>query len=57
MFRLPAALANIGQGPKHKWWVLLTVSVGIYMAVLDGTIISIALPAMADGFSSHPTTV
>lgn len=43
--------ASIRSSPSYKWWVFGCVAVGIYMAVLDGSIVNVALPAIADTFS------
>jgi EmrB/QacA subfamily drug resistance transporter len=35
-----------GDDPAHKWWVLLTVAIGILMATLDASIVNIGLPTI-----------
>ena len=37
---------------SYKWWVLFTVMIGTFMAVLDATIVSVALPKMMAAFGS-----
>ena len=32
------------QGHPRKWWILVAVSVGMFMALLDVTIVNIAMP-------------
>jgi len=34
------------QGHPRKWWILLVVSFGMFMALLDVTIVNIAMPAI-----------
>jgi EmrB/QacA subfamily drug resistance transporter len=34
------------QGHPRKWWILVAVSVGMFMALLDVTIVNIAMPAI-----------
>ncbi|MEH0633377.1 MFS transporter [Streptomyces bottropensis] len=41
--------ANQGRGLRgHPWFTLLTVAVGVMMVALDGTIVAIANPVIAD---------
>lgn len=37
---------------KRKWWVLATVSLTVFMAMLDITIVNVALPDIQQAFSS-----
>lgn len=37
---------------SYKWWVLFTVMIGTFMAVLDATIVSVALPKMMASFGT-----
>ena len=37
---------------SYKWWVLATVMIGTFMAVLDATIVSVALPKMMASFGT-----
>jgi EmrB/QacA subfamily drug resistance transporter len=46
---LPAAAggpASPDQGHPRKWWILIAVSIGMFMALLDVTIVNIAMPAI-----------
>ena len=38
--------AELDQGHPRKWWILVAVSVGMFMALLDVTIVNIAMPRM-----------
>ncbi|BBI33858.1 MFS transporter [Cohnella abietis] len=38
---------------KRKWWVLVTVSLTVFMAMLDITIVNVALPDIQQAFSSN----
>ena len=49
---LPAASAGrppVDQGHPRKWWILVVVSLGMFMALLDVTIVNIATPAIIEG--------
>ena len=36
----------LDQGDPRKWWILVAVSFGMFMALLDVTIVNIAMPAI-----------
>ena len=40
------------DGSSYKWWVLLNVMIGTFMAVLDATIVNVALPNMMAAFGT-----
>lgn len=40
------AAARPDQGHQRKWWILVVVSFGTFMALLDVTIVNIAVPAI-----------
>ena len=42
----PAVAAPLDQGDPRKWWILVVVSFGMFMALLDVTIVNIAMPAI-----------
>jgi len=42
---------------NYKWVAMFTVSVGVFMATLDGSIVNIALPTLTTYFSTDITTV
>jgi MFS transporter, DHA2 family, multidrug resistance protein len=47
-------LSNENIHPDHrKWFVLGTVMLGLFMAVLDGNIVNVALPHMVTAFSTN----
>lgn len=37
---------------SYKWWVLISVMIGTFMAVLDATIVNVALPKMMAAFGT-----
>lgn len=37
---------------QRKWWTLLTVCIGVFMLLLDVTIVNVALPQIQDDFSA-----
>jgi EmrB/QacA subfamily drug resistance transporter len=42
---------------RHKWFVLSTVSVGTFMATLDGSIVNISLPKIQQAFGVGLSTI
>lgn len=38
------------EHPSYKWWVLANVMIGTFMAVLDATIVDVALPKIMSTF-------
>lgn len=43
----PVATSMVSdQGHPRKWWILIVVSFGMFMALLDVTIVNIAMPAI-----------
>lgn len=45
-----AKLSALDQHPSYKWFVLANVMIGTFMAVLDTTIVNVALPKMMAAF-------
>ena len=52
-----AGLQRAIQGPNHKWWALVTVALGTFMATLDSSIVNISLPAILTYFHSDLATI
>lgn len=52
-----AGLQRSIQGPNHKWWALVTVALGTFMATLDSSIVNISLPAILTYFRSDLATI
>ena len=44
-------------GHPRKWWILIAVSVGMFMALLDVTIVNIAIPAVIKDLHTNVTSV
>ncbi len=44
--KLTTGLGISGEFEPNKWWVLFSVMIGTFMAVLDSTIVSVAFPKM-----------
>ena len=41
----------------RKWWVLLSVGIGSFMAALDGSVVNTILPVIKDAFNSNVAAV
>ncbi len=41
-----SATPGLDQGHPRKWWILVAVSIGMFMGLLDVTIVNIAMPAI-----------
>lgn len=50
-----AALPTDGLPPPQRFWAILTLVLGITMAVLDGTIVNVALPTIAQELGASPS--
>ena len=48
-FSLPALRQRFG--PRHRWWVLLTVMIGNMAALMAATTVNVAVPAMSQHFT------
>ena len=49
-----AKISSLDPGHKsYKWWVLLSVMIGTFMAVLDATVVNVALAKRA-GLGTMP---
>ncbi len=42
---------------QHKWFVLLAVGMGVFLATLDGSIVNISLPAMVTSLDTTFTII
>lgn len=42
---------------SQKWWVMLSVSMGIFMSTIDGSIINVSLPTLEEVFDTSFATV
>src|SRR5579871_1191503 len=49
---VPAAFSRTPAAPSHKWWVLAAMSFTIFMALLDMTIVNVALPTIQKDLSA-----
>ena len=48
-----AVEAATGAGPEHPNWILATTVLASSLAFIDGSVVNVALPAMADAFPNH----
>src|SRR6478735_9031144 len=47
-----ARLLEVALAPQNrKWWTLLAVSFGLFMIMLDNTVVNVALPSIATSFN------
>ena len=37
----------------RRWWVTLNVSIGVYMATLDASVVNISLPTITQNLNTH----
>lgn len=42
---------------RHKWWILIAVSLGLFMGTVDGTIVNVALPTLVREFTTNFPTI
>jgi EmrB/QacA subfamily drug resistance transporter len=48
---MKARALEIALAPQNrKWWTLLAVSFGLFMIMLDNTVVNVALPSIAESF-------
>lgn len=45
------------HGRHHKWWALVTVALGTFMATLDASIVNVSLPAILQDFHTDLPTI
>jgi EmrB/QacA subfamily drug resistance transporter len=45
------------SGMNRQWWVILNVSIGVYMSTLDASIVNISLPTIVRSLNTHLTAV
>jgi EmrB/QacA subfamily drug resistance transporter len=43
--------SNLGAKENRKWWTLAAVAFGLFMIMLDNTVVNVALPAMQESLS------
>ncbi len=53
----PTPPAGLPQGHPRKWWILVAVSLGMFMALLDVTIVNIAIPAIIEDLGASVSEV
>jgi hypothetical protein len=49
-------LAGLINDQNHKWWTLGAVSIGLFMIILDNTIVNVALPTMETARPEAPVS-
>jgi EmrB/QacA subfamily drug resistance transporter len=54
---LPTTPAQLDSGHPRKWMILAAVSLGMFMTLLDVTIVNIAIPAIITDLQATVTTV
>ena len=56
MMAIAAATEDDGLLPPHRYWAILTIATGLILAVLNGAIANVALPAIARDLHTDPAT-
>ena len=49
--------ASAASGHPRRWWILVAVALGMFMALLDVTIVNIAIPAIIDDLDATVSSV
>ena len=52
---MPASFAEDGLPLPQRYWAILTIVLGIVMAVIDGAIANVALPTIAQDLNASPS--
>jgi DHA2 family multidrug resistance protein-like MFS transporter len=54
---IPAAMTDTADGlpVPQRYWAILTIGLGLIMAVMDGAIANVALPTIAQDLHASPT--
>lgn len=42
---------------RRKWWVLLSVAMGVFLSTIDGSIVNVALPTLQEALQTNFATV
>ncbi|CAN5199581.1 hypothetical protein BH09ACT13_BH09ACT13_05210 [soil metagenome] len=42
------SVPTVFMGPRRKWWTLAAVSFGLFMIMLDNTVVNVALPSIQE---------
>ncbi|WP_338379784.1 MFS transporter [Fructobacillus cardui] len=50
-------MSNTVRSNSRKWWALFALSLGVFMSLLDVTIVNVALPIMAESFKTNFSNV
>jgi len=45
------------RAPRHEWWTLAAMCFGLFMIMLDTTIVNVALPAIQEKLDATPSTL
>jgi EmrB/QacA subfamily drug resistance transporter len=45
------------RAPRHEWWTLAAMCFGLFMIMLDTTIVNVALPAIQEQLRASPSTL
>src|SRR4030067_1892441 len=38
---------------NRRWWIILNISIGIYMSTLDASIVNVSLPTLIQSLATH----
>ena len=45
--QLASETAHMANADRRKWWTLGAVSIGLFMVMLDNTVVNVALPTIS----------
>jgi EmrB/QacA subfamily drug resistance transporter len=51
------AINNPAPDYSRKWYIMLAVAMGIFLATIDGSIVNVALPTLTEGLNTDFSTV
>lgn len=54
---MPESGSLVGDSPNYKWWALTVVMVGLFLPVLDTTIVNVGLPNMVGSLDTNTDEV
>ena len=50
-------ISQAQQAPRRKWWILVAIGIGSFMAALDGSVVNTILPVISKAFDSKVASI